>query len=119
MGTIANVFCALASTDSGSFISERNIYCASAFAISMKKLPYHRITTTIEREWLAQIVVGTKKIEYRHIKPYWTKRLEKVSVPFEIAAAERNESASAGSDGADPQKTKDQRANTGYTSRRS
>ena len=45
--------------------------------------------------------------EYRHIKPYWTKRLEKVSVPFEIVAAERNES---GSDGADPQKTKDQRA---------
>jgi hypothetical protein len=45
---------------------------------------YERITTTIEREWLAQIVAGTKKIEYRQIKPYWTKRFEKVSVPFEL-----------------------------------
>src|SRR5271154_3237487 len=40
--------------------------------------------TTIEREWLAQIIAGTKKIEYRKIKPYWTKRFAKVSVPFEL-----------------------------------
>jgi hypothetical protein len=26
---------------------------------------YGRITTTIEREWLAEIIAGTKKIEYR------------------------------------------------------
>jgi hypothetical protein len=45
---------------------------------------YDRITTTIERGWLAQIIARTKKIEYRRIKPYWTKRLEKVSVPFEL-----------------------------------
>jgi hypothetical protein len=45
---------------------------------------YHRITTTIERQWLAQIVAGTKKIEYRQIKPYWTKRFAKVSLPFEL-----------------------------------
>jgi hypothetical protein len=45
---------------------------------------YDRITTTIEREWLAEIVAGTKKIEYRQIKPYWTKRFGKVSVPFEL-----------------------------------
>jgi hypothetical protein len=45
---------------------------------------YDRITTTIEREWLAQIIAGTKKIEYRQIKPYWTRRFEKVSVPFEL-----------------------------------
>jgi hypothetical protein len=44
----------------------------------------YRITTTIEREWLAQIIAGTKKIEYRKIKPCWTKRFEKVSVPFEL-----------------------------------
>jgi hypothetical protein len=50
----------------------------------MKKLNYNRITTTIEREWLAQIIAGTKKIEYREIKPYWTKRFAKVSVPFEL-----------------------------------
>ena len=45
---------------------------------------YDRITTTIEREWLAQIIAGTKKIEYRQIKPYWTKRFSKVAVPFEL-----------------------------------
>jgi hypothetical protein len=43
-----------------------------------------RITTTIEREWLAAIIAGTKRIEYRRIKPYWTKRLKQVSVPFEL-----------------------------------
>src|SRR5438105_14303247 len=45
---------------------------------------YKRITTTIEREWLAQIIAGTKKIEYRQIKPYWTQRFAKVSLPFEL-----------------------------------
>ena len=35
--------------------------------IPMKKLNYDRITTTIEREWLAQIVAGTKKVEYRKV----------------------------------------------------
>jgi len=52
--------------------------------IPMKKLNCDRITTTIEREWLAQIIAGTKKIEYREIKPYWTERFAKVSVPFEL-----------------------------------
>jgi hypothetical protein len=37
----------------------------------MKSPRYDRITTTIEREWLAQIIAGTKKIEYREMKPYW------------------------------------------------
>ena len=48
------------------------------------RVGYDRITTTIEREWLAQIIAGTKRIEYRRIKPYWTKRFEKVTVPFEL-----------------------------------
>ena len=48
------------------------------------RLNRDRITTTIEREWLAQIIAGTKKIEYRQIKPYWTKRFAKVSLPFEL-----------------------------------
>jgi len=48
------------------------------------RIRYERITTTIERQWLAEIVAGTKKIEYRQIKPYWTKRFAKVSVPFEL-----------------------------------
>ena len=43
-----------------------------------------RITTTIEREWLAQIIAGNKKIEHRQIKPYWTKRFKKVALPFEL-----------------------------------
>ncbi|MGD0467707.1 MAG: hypothetical protein ABSA54_04960 [Terriglobales bacterium] len=43
-----------------------------------------RLTTAIKREWLAEIIAGTKKIEYRQIKPYWTKRLKSVTVPFEL-----------------------------------
>jgi len=50
----------------------------------VKKPHYDRITTTIDREWLAKIVAGTKKIEYRRVKPYWTKRFETVSLPFEL-----------------------------------
>jgi hypothetical protein len=45
---------------------------------------HERITTTIKRRWLAEIVAGTKKIEYRQIKPYWTTRLKGVTVPFEL-----------------------------------
>jgi hypothetical protein len=48
------------------------------------RLNRDRITTTVEREWLTEIIAGTKKIEYRQIKPYWTKRFEKVSLPFEL-----------------------------------
>jgi hypothetical protein len=58
--------------------------CVQRVRIPMKKLNYDRITTTIEREWLAEIIAGTKKIEYRKVKPYWTKRFAKVSVPFEL-----------------------------------
>jgi hypothetical protein len=32
----------------------------------------------------AQIIAGTKRIEYRQIKPHWTRRFAKVSVPFEL-----------------------------------
>ena len=41
-----------------------------------------RITTTIKREWLREIVSGRKRVEYREIKPYWTKRFEAVARPF-------------------------------------
>ncbi len=44
----------------------------------------NKLTTKIKREWLAEIIAGTKKIEYREIKPYWTKRLKNVSLPFEL-----------------------------------
>ncbi len=43
-----------------------------------------RMTTTIKRQWLAEIIAGTKKIEYREIKPYWTKRLKSVTTLFEL-----------------------------------
>lgn len=48
-----------------------------------------RITTTIQRIWLDKIVEGTKKREYREIKPYWTDRLIQpggttIPVPFEL-----------------------------------
>jgi hypothetical protein len=40
------------------------------------------ITTTLKREPFAEIVDGSKQIEYREIKPYWTSRLSKVKTPF-------------------------------------
>ncbi|MGB7283197.1 MAG: hypothetical protein WBE13_13115 [Candidatus Acidiferrum sp.] len=43
-----------------------------------------RVTTTIKRVWLDKILAHTKKIEYREIKPYWTKRLKNIEVPFEL-----------------------------------
>ena len=43
-----------------------------------------KITTTIKRQWLSEIIEGVKKIEYREIKPYWTKRLKDISLPFEL-----------------------------------
>ena len=41
-----------------------------------------KITTTIKREWLREIADGRKRSEYREIKPYWTRRLERVKAPF-------------------------------------
>ena len=43
-----------------------------------------KITTTIKRQWLSEIIEGVKRIEYRQIKPYWTKRLRDISLPFEL-----------------------------------
>jgi hypothetical protein len=42
------------------------------------------ITTTLMREYFGQIVSGTKRIEYREIKPYWTTRLKRVRTPFHL-----------------------------------
>jgi hypothetical protein len=44
--------------------------------------PVDTITTTLKREWFAKIVDGSKRVEYREIKPYWTKRLAAVKTPF-------------------------------------
>ncbi len=37
--------------------------------------PQKTLHLTLMKEWFDQILAGTKKIEYREIKPYWTKRL--------------------------------------------
>jgi hypothetical protein len=42
------------------------------------------LTTTIQRESLAQIVAGTKRTEYREDKPFWRERLAMVSLPFRL-----------------------------------
>lgn len=41
-----------------------------------------KLTTTIKREWLREIVASRKNVEYREVKPYWTKRLDGVTPPF-------------------------------------
>jgi hypothetical protein len=43
-----------------------------------------RITTTLERQWFSEIVDRKKRIEYREIKPYWTKKLCRVELPFRL-----------------------------------
>jgi len=43
-----------------------------------------RLTTTIERDWLADIIAGRKRVELRAIKPYWTERFARVGRPFEL-----------------------------------
>ena len=42
------------------------------------------ITTTLKQPYFAQIVDRTKRVEYRVIKPYWTKRFRRVRVPFKL-----------------------------------
>lgn len=44
----------------------------------------HKITTTIERKYLREIIAGTKKIEYRDIKDYWARRLGGIECPFHL-----------------------------------
>ncbi len=43
-----------------------------------------KITTTIERIWLREIIAGRKKTEYREIKPYWQKRFGAIKTPFQL-----------------------------------
>ena len=42
------------------------------------------ITTTLKRDWFSKIVDGSKRVEYREIKPYWTTRLQAAAVPFRL-----------------------------------
>jgi hypothetical protein len=43
-----------------------------------------KLTTTIKRSWLREIIAKRKRIEYREIKPYWTDRLSAVATPFRL-----------------------------------
>jgi hypothetical protein len=43
-----------------------------------------KITATIKRECLREIAAGPKRVEHREIKPYWTQRFTKTSVPFRL-----------------------------------
>lgn len=45
----------------------------------MKEL--NTFTANIQREWLARILDGSKKIEYRDASNYWISRLERVGPP--------------------------------------
>ena len=38
----------------------------------------------IKKKWFDMILSGQKKEEYREIKPYWTKRLLKSDIPFNL-----------------------------------
>jgi hypothetical protein len=42
------------------------------------------ITTTLKREFFSKIVDRKKRVEYRDIRPTWTKRLRSVAVPFRL-----------------------------------
>ena len=37
-----------------------------------------------KRQWFAEIVARTKRIEYREVKPYWTSRFRRVNTPFRL-----------------------------------
>lgn len=43
-----------------------------------------RITTTLQGEWFSKIVDGSKRIEYREIKPYWITRVQAATVPSRL-----------------------------------
>jgi hypothetical protein len=43
-----------------------------------------RITTTLQGEWFSKIVDGSKRFEYREIKPYWITRVQVATVPFRL-----------------------------------
>ncbi len=42
------------------------------------------LTMNIERRFFAAIVAGTKRIEYRELKPYWKRRIEPLTTPFKL-----------------------------------
>ena len=43
-----------------------------------------KLTTTIKRQFLREIVAKRKRVEYREIKPYWERRLQRIRVLFRL-----------------------------------
>lgn len=42
------------------------------------------LTMNIKRKWFADIVTGTKRIEYRATSKFWKRRIGPLSVPFRL-----------------------------------
>jgi hypothetical protein len=42
------------------------------------------LTMNIKRQFFAAIVAGTKRIEYREMKPFWKRRIEPMKTPFKL-----------------------------------
>lgn len=42
------------------------------------------LTMNIERRFFADIVAGTKRIEYRRMSPFWKRRVEPLKTPFTL-----------------------------------
>ncbi len=46
--------------------------------MTMRKGGNEMLTFNLKKEWYDKIASGEKRIEYREVKSYWTKRIEKV-----------------------------------------
>jgi hypothetical protein len=42
------------------------------------------LTMNIKRRFFAAIVAGTKRIEYREMKPFWKRRIDPMKTPFKL-----------------------------------
>jgi hypothetical protein len=56
------------------------------------------LTTTIKREFFRRIVANDKRVEYRDITPYWTRRLARVTPPFLLSTHQRYDAPDSRSD---------------------
>ena len=42
------------------------------------------LTMNIKRKWFAEIIEGTKVIEYRRMSPFWKRRIDPLKPPFKL-----------------------------------
>ena len=57
------------------------MYC-STYCRQQSYRTYSELIFPIKKQWFDMIASGEKKEEYREIKPYWTKRLDRVFTRF-------------------------------------